>query len=229
MTFRQPFRGSWPISQRYGEKITDPKGHTGIDYACPEGTEILASADGTVMRSAYTATGYGVYVILKHENGIGTVYAHLKASMVLVGDEVKQGDVIGLSGNTGNSTGPHLHFEARSVWNDYTKHFDPMQLPLISVDDSITQPKPQPKPQPKRLKEADELGERVQVVAPAGAWAWSQDFGKRETVYLNGQKLRFTGKTTPRNGYTYCEVYPEPVKYWVAVHDHDCQILDEAK
>ena len=225
MTFRQPFRGSWPITQRYGEKITDPKGHSGIDYGCPEGTEVLASSDGIVMRAAYAATGYGNYVIIRHGEEIGTVYAHLKMSFVSVGAKVSQGDVIGLSGNTGNSTGPHLHFEARTVWSDYTKHFDPMLLPLICVNDTATQPQPKP----KQLKEADELGANVVITAPAGAWAWNADFSKRMTVYPAGTQLIFTGNTTERNGFTYCEVYPEPCRYWVAVHDNDCQILDEAK
>lgn len=225
ITYRQPFRGSWPISQKYGEKITDPKGHSGIDYVCPEGTEVLASADGTVMRVAYAATGYGNYVIIRHEREIGTVYAHLKTSMVIIGDKVKQGDIIGLSGNTGNSTGPHLHFEARSNWSDYTKHFDPQLLPLICVDDAAAIPAMPV----NKLKEADQLSSNVVIAAPAGAWGWSPDFSKRQTVFPVGTRLTFTGNTTERLGYTYCECYPEPPKYWVAVHDGDTQILDEAK
>ena len=166
-------------------------------------------------------------MIIRHSDGNGTLYAHLKALGVRVGELVERGQPVGYSGSTGNSTGPHLHFEARREPRNYLSHFDPMKLPLHSVDDSVTQ-KPQPVTQPKKLKGADELGERVQVVAPNGAWAWSPNFDKRQTVYLNGQKLYFTGKTTQRNGYTYCEVYPEPVKYWVAVHDNDCQILDNS-
>lgn len=222
ITYRQPFAGSYPITQRYGEKITDPNGHTGIDYGCPLGTPVLASADGTVMRAGFAATGYGYYVTIQHPDGSATVYAHLKTPIVTVGQEVKQGDVIGYSGNTGNSTGPHLHFEARHKWADYKSHFDPMRLPLICADEAITEPA-------KKLKEADALSSKVYISAPSGAWAWSPDFAKRQTVFPAGTQLTFTGNTTEQNGYTYCECYPEPAKYWIAVHDNDTQILDEAE
>ena len=224
MSFRQPFEGDFPITQRYGEKITDPNGHTGIDYACPVGTPILASAEGQVMSVGWDKTGFGWHVILLHGSGVGTLYAHLALipSNIAAGVWVKQGDVIGYSGSTGNSTGPHLHFEARKVWNDYKSHFDPMNLPLMSVDNNAVQA-------PTRiidLKGPGQLGEDVQIVAPAGAWGWSPNFDKRQTVFPAGTKLHFTGRTTERLGYTYCEVYPEPPKYWVAVHDGDTQILD---
>ena len=224
MTYRQPFTGDYPITQRYGETYTSAF-HTGIDYACPLNTRILASESGQVMFSGWDPTGFGNMVILQHRDGKATLYAHLSsfAFGMKTGINVARGEVIGFSGTTGNSTGPHLHFEARHVWNNCTSHFDPFTLPLMSVDDAIVTQKPQPKP---ALKGADQLGDKVQVVAPAGAWAWSKDFTKRQTVYLCGQKLNFTGETTRRNGYTYCEVYPDPVTYWVAVHDNDCQILD---
>ena len=137
-TYRQPFRGSWPITQRYGEKITSSF-HTGIDYGCPQGTEILASADGMVMMAGWDNTGYGYHVIIRHDPGHSTLYAHLNKCLLIAGTMVKQGQVIGLSGVTGTVTGPHLHFEARTNWADYKSHFDPMSLPLISVDDSINE------------------------------------------------------------------------------------------
>lgn len=225
MNFRQPFTGDYPITQRYGEKITDPNGHTGIDYACPVSTPILASADGTVMFAGWDPTGFGGCVIIRHTESVSTLYAHLALipRRILAGTAVKQGEEIGYSGSTGNSTGPHLHFEVRKVWNDYKSHFDPMTLPIVSVDDNASK---QQKPEKRCLKAADQLEEAVQIVAPAGAWGWSPNFDKRQTVFPAGTKLHFTGRTTERLGYTYCEVYPEPPKYWVAVHDGDTQILD---
>ncbi len=86
--------------------------HEGIDLAVSEGTDVLASADGIVTRSEWYS-GYGICVDIEHYNGTVTRYAHLCQSNVEVGDELFQGQVLGLSGNTGNSTGPHLHFEIR--------------------------------------------------------------------------------------------------------------------
>lgn len=228
MNFRQPFRGEWPISQRYGEKITDPKGHTGIDYACPVSTPILASANGTVMFAGWNTTGFGRCVIIRHDGSHSTLYAHLALIPrgITAGVDVKQGEEIGFSGSTGNSTGPHLHFEARKQWNDCRSHFDPMALPLMSVDDAAFA---QQKPAERCLKAADQLGPDVVISAPAGAWGWAPDFSTRQTAYPFGTRLHYTGRTMKRNEYTYCEVYPEPAKYWVAVHDGVTQILDNAE
>lgn len=138
--YRQPFRGEYPITQQYGEVIPGVtyhgQPHTGIDYGCPQGTPILASAGGTVMAAGWDLTGYGFRVIIRHESGKATLYGHLDSISVSRNDEVEQGQEIGLSGMTGIATGPHLHFEARRQWNNYQTHFDPMTLPLISVDDA---------------------------------------------------------------------------------------------
>lgn len=221
MQYRQPFIGEYPISQKYGETITS-KFHTGIDYACPVTTPILASEAGQVVMSGWDKTGFGYCVIIKHEDGNATLYAHLTMVACKLGQRVARSQVIGYSGSTGNSTGPHLHFEARRSWNDYKSHFDPMTLPLMSVDDKADKPVTNN----HGLKEADKLGENVEIVCPDGAWGWSSKFDKRQTVFPQGTKLHFTGKTTERNNYTYCECYPEPIKFWVAVHDGTTQILD---
>ncbi len=108
---RKPFDGDFPVTQRFGERITDPAGHTGIDYALYTGTPVLAALDGKVVRTARIGTGYGNHVVLEHEAGLETVYAHLSSITVELGKTVREGQEIGRSGNTGNSTGPHLHFE----------------------------------------------------------------------------------------------------------------------
>ena len=240
ITYRQPFRGDFPISQQYGEIVPGVtyKGqpHTGIDYACPVGTPVLASADGTVQYAEWDNFGYGYCVILLHPDGKGTVYAHLASISVKEHQQVKQGDVIGTSGQTGNVTGPHLHFEARSKWFDYKTHEDPVTfLPLMSFADSAGEDTGASEgtsqilaQTSQKLREPDQLGEAVEISAPAGAWGWSKDFSKRSTVFPCGTRLHFTGTTTQRLGYTYCEVYPEPVTFWVAVHDGETQILDNA-
>jgi len=89
--------------------------HEGIDISVPEGTPIRAAADGTVilMQSEYESGGYGNYTCIDHGGGLSTCYAHQSSFATSVGAQVSQGDLIGYSGNTGHSTGPHLHFEVR--------------------------------------------------------------------------------------------------------------------
>ena len=91
----------------------DPEnGHPGIDFAAEEGAEVYAVADGIVTTADYDAEK-GNYVVLDHGGGLETEYQHLKSSLVSVGQSVVQCQVLGYVGSTGNSTGPHLHFEAR--------------------------------------------------------------------------------------------------------------------
>ena len=86
--------------------------HKGIDLAAPEGTEVFAIADGAV-----TATGfdpvYGNYVIINHNNNYSSLYGHLQKIDAVLRSDVKSGSLIGKVGSTGQSTGPHLHFELR--------------------------------------------------------------------------------------------------------------------
>ena len=85
--------------------------HSGVDLAVPEGTPVRASDNGKVILAENSGDGYGNYIILDHGNGFKTLYGHNSALCVSVGDIVSQGDLIAYSGSTGNSTGPHLHFE----------------------------------------------------------------------------------------------------------------------
>lgn len=87
------------------------KSHNGIDIGAAYGTDILAAAEGTVVTAAYNADGYGYYIVINHGNSFKTLYAHMSKQLVSVGQTVSQGDVIGLVGSTGMSTGPHIHFE----------------------------------------------------------------------------------------------------------------------
>jgi murein DD-endopeptidase MepM/ murein hydrolase activator NlpD len=96
-------------------------GYNGVDLAAPTGTQVLAAASGQVLISRFGGWngGYGNYIVIKHSNGTQTLYAHNSANYVSVGQWVSQGDVIGLVGNTGKSTGSHLHFEVRGAKNPF--------------------------------------------------------------------------------------------------------------
>ena len=86
--------------------------HAGVDFVVKEGTAVYATADGTV-KLAEENNGYGKHIRIQHVNGFETIYAHLASINVVAGEEVKNGQEIGLTGNTGLSSGPHLHYEIR--------------------------------------------------------------------------------------------------------------------
>jgi murein DD-endopeptidase MepM/ murein hydrolase activator NlpD len=120
------YRFIWPephavISQGFGpsklvlEPPYDgyPHFHTGIDLVEPFGSPVYAADDGVIALVGVSSQGYGRYIVIAHSGGLDTLYGHLSASLVKVGQLVTQGQTIGLEGSTGNSTGPHLHFELR--------------------------------------------------------------------------------------------------------------------
>ncbi|MBI2674004.1 MAG: M23 family metallopeptidase [Candidatus Zambryskibacteria bacterium] len=104
-----------------GRKTQSLHGYNGVDIAAPTGTPLLASADGQVIiaRSGGYNGGYGLYVVIKHSNGTQTLYGHMSKVNVSVGQNVAQGQVIGAVGNTGRSTGSHVHFEVRGAKNPF--------------------------------------------------------------------------------------------------------------
>ncbi len=109
----------WPvkgfISSGFGPRRSPFTGridmHQGIDISGPEGTPVVTTADGVVIRSEFNKYGYGNLIVVNHGYGFTTKYGHLQKNMVKVGDKVKRGQVIGYRGNTGRSTGTHLHYE----------------------------------------------------------------------------------------------------------------------
>jgi murein DD-endopeptidase MepM/ murein hydrolase activator NlpD len=107
----QPFGPSaLPLEPAYGGY---PHFHTGVDLVEPFGSPIFAADDGLVALVGISSSGYGNYVVIAHSGGLDTLYGHLSAALVKVGQPVTQGQPVGLEGSTGNSTGPHLHFELR--------------------------------------------------------------------------------------------------------------------
>jgi len=106
---------TYHLSSPFGYR-SDPlrgyrKFHSGMDFACPPGNPIYATGDGVVTKAEHEFFGYGNNIIISHGFGYKSRYAHLKTIEVEVGDKVVRGQRIGLSGNSGRSTGPHLHYE----------------------------------------------------------------------------------------------------------------------
>ena len=110
MPVRSNFRFTSGFGQRWGRL------HAGTDFAGPIGTPVYATADGVVTHAGWTS-GYGRLIKIQHDFGIETRYAHLNAMDVRVGQRVSRGDRIGALGNSGRSTGPHLHYEVRESGN----------------------------------------------------------------------------------------------------------------
>ncbi|MFC8146498.1 M23 family metallopeptidase [Streptomyces paradoxus] len=105
--------------------------HSGQDFAVPSGTQVVATHGGTVVKAGGNGAGdgpaYGNAVVIKHGNGMYSQYAHLSKVTVRIGQIVKTGQEIAKSGNTGNSSGPHLHFEIRTTPN-YGSAVDPVKF-----------------------------------------------------------------------------------------------------
>lgn len=113
---RRPVQGGGRLASRFGYRVHPifhtRKLHTGVDLAAPRGTPIYAAGDGTVEKAGWSS-GYGQFTLIRHTNGYETGYGHQSKIIVKPGAHVRQGQLIGYVGSTGNSTGPHLHFEIR--------------------------------------------------------------------------------------------------------------------
>ena len=99
------------VTDIFGYRPRRGRVHQGLDIKVYEGDTLYAAFDGKVRITSYQRRGYGHYVVIRHNNGIETLYAHLSKKLVKVNQNVKAGDPIGLGGNTGRSSGAHLHFE----------------------------------------------------------------------------------------------------------------------
>ena len=136
---------SGPITQLFGENPEIYKkwgyaGHNGIDYGIPNGTPVGAAVAGTVAAVSFENGGYGNYVKLAHTDGgkpYFTYYAHLASATVSPGQKVKAGTIVGLSNNTGASTGPHLHFGVKIDGQNpaYKGYVDP--LPFFNTGGEV--------------------------------------------------------------------------------------------
>lgn len=137
-----PDDSKYRVSSTFGYR-TDPinggsKMHTGFDFSCKQGNPVYATGDGVVETVKYELFGYGNSVLIDHGFGYKTRYAHLKASYVTEGMKIKRGECIGESGNSGRSTGPHLHYEVmyRGKYVNPYNYFD-LTMPLDEYKDMI--------------------------------------------------------------------------------------------
>lgn len=172
MRLSQPWPEGYTVNARspYGPRVHPITGkrkfHHGIDVALPVGTPLTAPADGVVVKKGNGPSG-GVTLILKHEDDRHTVYYHLqKPSHLAKGAQVKRGDLIGFSGNTGASTGPHLHMELRrsARWGDT---IDPM--PYLQAEETPEPVKPEPVEIPKPLPPGVPIN-KPEPVRPKPKW-----------------------------------------------------------
>jgi murein DD-endopeptidase MepM/ murein hydrolase activator NlpD len=99
-----------------------PRMHYGQDFEVPYGTEVYATGNGTIIESGWNSMGFGNFVVIDHGYGLRSTYGHLSQISVSRGVSVKRGDMIGLSGNTGTSSGPHLHYQI----DQYGQHKNPI-------------------------------------------------------------------------------------------------------
>ena len=138
----------WPsysttLTSLFGARIHPltgrPNNHSGVDIAAKGGSNILAAKSGIVLTSAYH-NSYGNYVVVSHGNGLATLYAHMSRRLVSEGQTVKQGEVLGLVGTTGSSSGNHLHFEVRvnGVRQDPLNYFKGSTFTLRSGGKSVS-------------------------------------------------------------------------------------------
>ena len=150
MAIKLIFPVGGPITQYFGENPDFYKqwgyaGHNGVDFGIPNGTPIVAAADGTVDKVGLEDKGYGNFVKMSHTDGATkyyTYYAHLQSTSVKAGQKITAGTVVGLSNNTGASTGPHLHFGIKIDGQSpaYKGYLDPMPY----ITGTVAAPSPAP-------------------------------------------------------------------------------------
>lgn len=122
--FHRPVCGE--ITSAFGLREDGTRMHKGVDISLSDGDNVCAAFDGKVSRVGYERNGYGYFIVIEHADCVESRYAHLQRPMVKPGDEISAGQQIAIGGTSGNSTGPHLHFEIR-------RHRMPVDpTPLIS-------------------------------------------------------------------------------------------------
>ena len=130
--FVMPLEGTMRVTSNYGYRARYRREHKGIDLALRTGDDVRAAFDGKVRIRGYERGGYGNYIVIRHPNGLETVYGHMSRCIAQEGQIVKAGEVIGKGGSTGRSTGPHLHFETRFLGIDIN--------PALIIDFSVGAP-----------------------------------------------------------------------------------------
>lgn len=171
ISLRLPFNGDYPVTFTFGATSENEEikkkfaewgivGHNGIDYGLPQGSEVVAAADGKVIQSGDNGD-FGISITLEHPWG-QSLYAHLRESKVSQDQEVKVGDVIGLSGQTGAAFGEHLHFGIKLNDSDLNNGYLGFADPSPYLGKAETQPPPTaepPKTEEPKVEEQQSAGE----------------------------------------------------------------------
>lgn len=208
------------VTQKFGETITDSKGHTGIDLWQPVGTPVYVAEGGDVLaagiiNNSYGNSQYGKCILIDHKNGYYTFYAHLDNILVKVGQSVLAGTQIGTVGQTGNVTGPHLHFEVRTNPNWNRSYFiDPEALcgPAVDKPNVIQTPNVGNILKPN-LNNINKVKVANNLLNMRNAAGYS---GKIIAELKKGTKLTITGNKIIIDG---LEWYPVQVNGYVAASD----------
>ena len=203
------------VTQKFGETITDPQGHTGIDLWQPIGTPVYAIEGGDIMmagviNNAYGNTAYGKCVLINHLNGYYSFYAHLATVLVTRGMSVLAGAQIGTVGDTGNVTGPHLHFEIRTNPNWNRSNFiDPEKFLTFTDNSNII-----------NIKEEEKdfkINEEVKICADLVNMRSGPGYSNNILTQLKkGVKLKISGDKIIKDGLNW---YPVQLNGYIAESD----------
>lgn len=125
----------WPIQGKVNSPFgpRNKKLHAGIDIASPFYQEVKAAMEGEVILAGNSRTGYGKVVVLRHDLGYATIYGHMNVIIAKEGEAIRQGQAIGGVGSTGQSTGPHLHFELRHDG----RAIDPLPILPMTIEELL--------------------------------------------------------------------------------------------
>lgn len=182
-----PYSGDFIITKIYGED--PPAGysysagtHPGIDFVGQDSKNIYAVASGTCIRSALDANGWGNYVVIQGSQ-YAFIYAHLKSRAVNVGEDVAEGELIGIEGNTGMSTGSHLHFEIRANYADIYSTINPATyLNLIDERGEARLATTEVVPEVE-VEVQTTIDDNAPSAWAEASWEWAKEMG-----FLNGEK-----------------------------------------
>ena len=203
MTYAKPV--NYPALAPWG-KYPSGKTHKAIDYLAPLGSRVQSAMAGTVTTAGWSSTGFGWQVRVKFTDGNTGIYGHLSKISVKVGQKVAKRQQIGLSGNSGNSTGPHLHFEVRtSSWNPLTSFNFTTKLEPYAAPAPAPAPAPTTSTKPYFNRNLLKVGLTNSEVRRFQEWLWSkQPYARKvwfnENVYDFGHKgfTSYYGTATAR-------------------------------
>lgn len=192
------------ITDIFGYRPNRRRVHQGLDVKVQTGDTIYAAFDGKVRIAAYQRRGYGYYIVVRHKNGIETLYAHLSKRLVKINQNVRAGDPIGLGGNTGRSSGSHLHFETllmgksidpalmfdfknQKVTGDYYVYRKPGSKYIENGQEKIAGPEPKF----HKVRKGDTIGKIAKKYGVSQRRIFELNGLNSRSVIKPGQKIRY--------------------------------------